>query len=172
METLIRKEKPKEKLCFDEQVTGKRLFFIQYRGFHTIEFIKNLQKASAPIHPILVMRKTKTVLPNLKEPVEKQLSSNVIYRIKCQGCHSCYIGLTTRHLLTRKREHLRRNGIFGKHFLVCTRNNNKNVEVEILHKSHRGIMFLSILEALYIREQKPVLNTKDEYIHRPLRIRI
>ena len=29
----------KEKMVLDEQVTGKRLFYIQYRGFETIKFI-------------------------------------------------------------------------------------------------------------------------------------
>ena len=43
---------------------------------------------------------------------------------------------------------------------------------EILNKTQRNIVYLSILEALYIRELKPELNTKDEYVGRLLRIRI
>ena len=172
LDTLIRKIKPKEKLCLDEQVTGKRLFFIQYRGFHTLEYIKSLQKANAPIQPILIMRKLKSVLPNLKEPLEVHLSSNIIYKLKCHGCNACYIGLTTRHLVTRANEHTRSSGVLGKHFKDCVVNTGKDIEMTILHRSNRGLMFLSILEALHIREHKPSLNKKDEYIHRPLRIRI
>ena len=55
LEKLIRNDKPKEKMVLDEQVTGKRLFYIQYRGFETIKFIKSLERVEAPIRPIVVM---------------------------------------------------------------------------------------------------------------------
>ena len=54
----------------------------------------------------------------------------------------------------------------------CVVNTGKDIEMTVLHRSNRELMFLSILEALHIREHKPSLNKKDEYIHRPLRIRI
>ena len=115
LETLIRKVKPKEKLCLDEKITGKRLVYFQYRGYQTLDLIKKLEKAQAPIVPIIVMRKMKTLLSNTKVPIDKLLSSNIIYELKCPGCIACYIGLTTRHLLTRKNEHLKKNGIMRKH---------------------------------------------------------
>ena len=52
---------------------------------------------------------------------------------------------------------------------VETKETNK-INVEILDKTNRNIVFLSILEAIHIREQKPSINTKDEYIGRTLRI--
>ena len=172
LESLIKKTKPKDKLVLDEKVTGKRLAFFQFRGFQTLEFIKKLEKAEAPIVPILIMRKMKTILSNTKVPIEKFLSSNVIYELNCSGCNSRYIGLTQRHLITRKNEHCWKNGIMWKHLESCSLNHNREIEVNILAKSYRGLLHLSILEALFIREKSPTLNTKDEYIHRPLRIRI
>ena len=65
-----------------------------------------------------------------------------------------------------------KRGIFGKHFNDCQQNIHKEVDMVILKSSNRGMIHLSIMEALCIREHKPDLNKKDEYIHRPLRIRI
>ena len=45
-------------------------------------------------------------------------------------------------------------------------------DVEILHRTSRGESYLLTLEALYIRERKPVLNTKDEYRRRELVIKL
>ena len=114
----------------------------------------------------------KTALPSLKVPIDKSISSNIIYKLTCTGCNSSYIGYTARHMITRKNEHVGKRGIVGKHFHECKENHNKIPEIEVLKGSYRGMIHLSILEALFIREQKPLLNTKDEYIHRPLRIRI
>ena len=45
-------------------------------------------------------------------------------------------------------------------------------DVEILHTTSRGENYLLTLEALYIRERKPVLNTKDEYRRKELVIKL
>ena len=172
LEKLIRNDKPKEKMVLNERVTGKRLFYIQYRGFETVKFIKSLEKAEAPIQPILLMTKLKNVLPSLKAPMELNIASNVVYKLTCSGCRSTYIGFTTRHLITRKKEHMGKRGVFGKHIKDCHENINKDIEMEVLKRSNRGMIHLSIMEALCIREHKPDLNKKDEYVHRPLRIRI
>ena len=111
LEKLVVKITPEEKPVFDEEVTGKRLFFVQYRGFETVQYINRLRDSGAPIQPILTTRKLRTALPTLKEPIPKNLSSNVIYRIKCTRCDSCYVGMTTRHLITRTKEHLGKNGL-------------------------------------------------------------
>ena len=44
--------------------------------------------------------------------------------------------------------------------------------VEILHQTARGISYLETPEALYIREIKPSINTKDEYRSRELIIKL
>ena len=71
--------------------------------------------------------------------------------------------------MTRANEHTRSSGVLGKHFKDCVVNTGKDIEMTILHRSNRGLMFLSILEALHIREHKPQLNKKmntfiDRYV--------
>ena len=51
----------------------------------------------------------------------------------------------------RANEHTRSTGVLGKHFKDCVVNTGKDIEMTILHRSNRGLMFLSILEALHIR---------------------
>ena len=52
-----------------------------------------------------------------------------------------------------------------KHFNNC--NTTLFVEdMDILHQTARGENFRLTLEALYIREPKPTMNTKDEYLKR------
>ena len=64
--------------CWDEKVTGKRLFSVQYRGFDTSRLIRKLMKAEVPIKPILTTKKLKTILLSLKALVEDTISSNVV----------------------------------------------------------------------------------------------
>ena len=161
-----------EKPCFNEEVTGKRLFYIQYRGPETSKYVGDLIKQGAPIIPIFTTRKLRTCLSNLKPEIEKPLTSNVIYKIACPRCSSSYVGLTTRHVITRVKEHFEKNGIMRKHSEVCGVKNDPYGCYEILDQTRRGLKHLSILEALYIRDINPELNTKDEYVSRALRIRI
>ena len=58
-----------------------------------------------------------------------------------------------------------KRGLFGKHFKDCQENINNDLEMEFVKRSNRGMIHLSIMEAIYIREHKPDMNTKDEYIH-------
>ena len=54
--------------------------------------------------------KLKTVIPPLKEPVERNLRSGVVYKIKYSHCEVCYVGKTRRHLQVRVSEHLSKKG--------------------------------------------------------------
>ena len=45
-------------------------------------------------------------------------------------------------------------------------------DVNIMHQTSRGEAFLLTLEALWIRELKPEINTKDEYRSRELTIKL
>ena len=80
--------------------------------------------------------------------------------------------MTSRHLITRMKEHFYPNGVMTKHLRSCGARMNPSTCGQIIDKTNRNIVFLSILEALHIRETKPNLNTKDEYKGRLLRIRI
>ena len=122
--------------------------------------------------PIFTTRKLKTALPSLKEPIPKDLTSNVIYKLCCTGCDACYVGMTTRHLITRIKEHLTGNSNFKIHKAICDGQGEIGHSYEILDKTNRGWVVLQVLEALHQRDIRPELNTKDEYRGRTLRIRL
>ena len=49
---------------------------------------------------------------------------------------------------------------------------NDKAAISILHATHGSILQLMTHEALWIREIKPSINTKDEYKRRELTIRL
>ena len=122
----------------------------------------------------MTTRKIKTCLPSLKPPVPRMLLSNVVYQLTCPGCSASYVGMTTRHIQQRCREHLRNGGTMKAHFGTCTTNSSEISEekiTKILDRSN-SLSKLYALEALYISEIKPSLNTKDEYRSRALTLKI
>ena len=88
------------------------------------------------------------------------------------GCDSSYVGMTSRHLITRLKEHFLPDGVMTKHLKTCQTSLDPFTCGKILAKTNRNVLYLSILEALHIREEKPNLNVKDEFKGRLLRIRI
>ena len=144
---------------------------IQYRGKCSEDFARALHKCKAPCTVVMTLRKLKTMLPSLKPPVEKMLKSGLVYRITCPRCEACYVGETSRHLQVRITEHVQRVGPMKKHLAEC-RSTIQEENVDILQTSSRGEEYLLTLEALHIREQKPKINTKDEYKSRELTIKI
>ena len=94
--------------------------FLQCRGHQTDLFVKRLRDSGAPLQSILTMRKWRTVLPSLKSSTKEILRSRVVYKLACPDCNTCYVGQTTRHLLTRFREHKNdKSGPVFKHFQEC-----------------------------------------------------
>ena len=152
--------------------TPKLSVMLQYRGNATDRFVKQL-KQSVSIQPILTLRKLKTVLPSLKATTKRELRSRVIYKISCPSCNACYVGQTRRHLLTRFREHRNnRNGSVYNHFNTCISGKPTLNDIEIIASSIRETNYLLTLEALFIRQLKPELNTKDEFRSRELIIKV
>ena len=119
---------------------------------------------------IKLTTKTKSVLPSLKPAVPKMLQSNVVYKIDCPGCDSSYVGQTVRHLQRRFREHIGNKGPMKSHFESCQINSPSNDIIKILDRSS-SLPRLLTLEALYIKQHKPKLNTKDEYRSRTLTLK-
>ena len=175
-ETLENIVNPKEKLQSTEPSdnsgkAGKTRLRVQYRGKCTEDYARALHKANAPCSVVMTLRKLKTVLPSLKPTVPKMLKSGVVYQITCPSCQARYVGETTRHLQTRIKEHEQRAGPMKKHLASC--NTHLTTEdVDILKATARGEAFLLTLEALFIRELKPRINTKDEYRSRELKIKL
>ena len=149
----------------------KKNIFVQYRGKSTEEYARALHKIKAPCIIVMTLRKLKTVLPSLKPQVDKLMRSGVIYKLTCPRCSACYVGQTGRHMLTRFKEHLQRAGPMKTHLNQCKTDLTEE-KVEILQSTARGEGYLLTLEALYIRELKPTINTKDEYRTRELIIKL
>ena len=149
----------------------KKNIFVQYRGKSTDEYARALHKIKAPCIIVMTLRKLKTVLPSLKPQVDKLMRSGVIYKLTCPRCSACYVGQTGRHMLTRFKEHLQRAGPMKTHLNQCKTDLTEE-KVEILQSTARGEGYLLTLEALYIRELKPTINTKDEYRTRELIIKL
>ena len=154
------------------QTPYKHLFRIQYRGRLTDSYIKKLRSWETSIQPVITLRKLKSCMPSLKESIPMKLVNQVVYQITCSGCRACNVGQTSRHLTTRFSEHRTRSaGPVKRHFLQCINRKPTWDDIIILCKTTRNTSFLETLEALYIREIKPSLNTKDEYRSRELLIK-
>ena len=144
---------------------------VQYRGAVTDKFVKTLYDANAPIVAVITLRKIRTFVSPLKTEVPKEIASRVVYQITCPGCQACYVGQTDRHTRTRFGEHkTQRSGPVRKHFETCVKRKAEASDLSILHKTIKSIAFLETLEALYIREINPALNTRDEWRSRELTI--
>ena len=161
----------KEKKEVSEEELEKHKLFLYYRGKASENFAKDLKKAHAPCRTIFKLKKLKTVLPSLKPPVEKLLKSHVVYQIKCSSCDASYVGQTTRHLTTRLAEHKSRKGPVKEHFIQC-KSQIENDCISVLDTTTNSDSFLLTLEAIWIRDIKPKINTKDEFRSRELIIRI
>ena len=161
IEKIVLKSGKKEE---DDQQDSYRIK-LQYRGFATEQFVKRLKESGVPVQVVLTVQKIKSTLPSLKPTVPKMLKSNVVYKIKCPRCNACYVGKTSRHLTDRIREHKSKsNGPVRKHLMKCGVDKDEVDEnTVILATAVENAFQLSILEALFIRELKPSMNTKDEF---------
>ena len=156
---------------FNMAEKDKFMFFIQYRGKATEKLAYSFKRLNAPCKVIMTTRKAKTVMPSLKPTVPRMLSSGVVYQIQCPACACSYIGQTVRHLQTRVREHLGRSGTIRRHTDNCDKSIQITEEhVSILAKSNSASKLLT-LEALFINQMNPKLNTKDEYRSRTLTLK-
>ena len=144
--------------------------FLNYRGKVSESYARALHKINAPCRIIFTLRKLKTILPSLKPPVQKLFKSGVVYKIECSRCNSCYVGQTSRHLQTRFKEHLS-SGPVQQHFEDCDMDLSEE-HISILGTTSKGEITLLTLEALWIRDVKPQLNTKDEFRSRALTIKL
>ena len=145
-------------------------FFIQYRGKCTEQLAKALHNCKAPCKVIMTLRKLKTVMLSLKPEVEYKFRSGVVYQIVCPRCQASYVGKTSRHLLTRYTEHKNNKGPVKAHFSSCDVPLSLE-DISILSSTIKSEEHLFTLEALYIKELSPVLNTQETYRSRTLKIR-
>ena len=148
-----------------------KMIFVQYRGKCTEDYARALHRCNAPCRIVMTLRKLKTTMPSLKPPVEKKLRSGAVYRIQCPGCNACYVGQTDRHISVRFNEHTHPAKPVKQHFEAC-KEPLLFENLEVLKTSSKGESHLLTLEALFIEELQPSINTKDEYRSRALTIRL
>ena len=108
---------------------------------------------------------------DLSSAAEQNISSKLritilIKKIECSRCNSCYVSQTSLHLQTRFKEHLS-SGPVQQHFKDCDMD-----LISFLGTTSKGEITLLTLEALWIRDVKPQLNTKDEFRSRALTIKL
>ena len=149
----------------------KYCMLVQYRGALTDQFVRNLYESKVPVQPVVTLRKIRTFVSQLKVKVPDEISSRVVYEITCPSCGACYVGQTSRHTCTRLGEHkTKKKQPVRIHFEPCAKRLAHMKDLRILHRTTRGRDFLETLEALYIREIEPTLNTRHEYRSRELTI--
>ena len=120
---------------------------------------------------IITILLLKTTMPSIKPPTEKMLKSGVVYQLSCPRCTSCYVGQTSRHMQSRFKEHLNNSGPVKIHLTNCdTKMTEENIT--ILSSTSKGEVTHLTLEALWIRELRPAINTRDEYRSRTLTIKL
>ena len=161
-------EKTSEKEKEEEKEV--KLMFVQYRGTVSEKFQQSLTNLKAPCKIIFTTKKLKSSMPSLKAQVEKSFKSRVVYKICCSRCEACYVGQTSRHMITRMKEH-RKSGPVGSHFKRCDLELTMD-DVTILCSTSKSMYYLMTMEALFIEQFKPTINTKDEYRSRALVIKI
>ena len=178
MDEIVTKEKVIAKLPQNEQhlkkvnslnnKEPKPRFFVQYRGNKTQSFASRLKKM-CDIQIIFTTRKLTTCLPTLKSPFDKNLKSNVVYKVTCNGCISTYVGQTSRHVITGISDYQKKDSPVGQHLAECC-GTTHNVKWEILDAC-RGFEKLMTIEAIYIKKLKPQSNTRDDYRGRELKLK-
>ena len=135
----------------------------------TDKFVKALHEVNAPVVPVIC--KINPFVSSLKPKIPEEIVSRVVYQNKCPSCQACYVGQTSRHILTRYKEHTRPSAPVRKHFDNCAVSLSFD-NMDVLKSSARGEAHLLTMEALYIEEMKPIINTRDEYRSRALTTRL
>ena len=171
LNTILQKCQQTEHPSEENSTTKKFPLMIQYRGKCSEEYARALHRCSAPCTIIMTIRKLRTTMPSLKPPVEKMIRSGIVYKITCPRCTACYVGQSSRHLQTRIREHTKNPGPVKTHLRNCNTTITEE-HIDILASTSRGEGYLLTLEALFIQELEPKINTKDEWRSRTLTIKI
>ena len=106
---------------------------------------------------------------NLKSKTPAALKSNVVYKFtSSRDVNTTYIGMSTRLLVTRAREHLQLNSNSAKsaisqHISSCQTCQNSNLDVssfKVIRNCHNESYETKIQEALLIKKLIPRLNSQ------------
>ena len=110
-------------------------------------------------------RNKKTHYFQLKSKTPVALCSNVVHKFSCScDTNKSYIGMYSRHLITRVREHLNYHSLPGSaikdHILSCGKcfNNRFNENSFVMIRKCKSEFCFKIHEALLIKKLSPKLN--------------
>ena len=124
-----------------------------------------------PCAPALTLRKSKTIMQSLKANVDKALSSRVGYHVFVHPATCAMLDRLTGTFIQFK-EHKRQSQPYSKHIQLCGVNPSFDSVVKFLQSTCKSIPYLETLEALWQRELKPQINTKDEFCKCELTIKL
>ena len=139
---------------------------LHYRGKPSADFSRKSKTLLPSLNVCFTTIKLKNILSNLKSPVPSSHRSSIVYKLTCPSCSGIYIGQTVRHLFVRVKEHGQKGTPIGDHFKACGRTVDLN-NAEILDIAN-NLKLLLTFESLYIRQQRPCINTRDEFCSRAL----
>ena len=154
-------------------VSNDRIYriVIPFLGKESRRFVINLQNIinsklnlSIKLNPVYKTFKVSNYF-QLKSRVPSGLCSNVVYEFSCScDTNLTYLGMSTRHLSTRIREHLNFNSqtpsAVQTHLMscdICSKVNHKPSSFKIIKKCNSEFQ-TKIYEALLIRKRNPALN--------------
>ena len=126
------------------------------------------------VKPVIIFFTKRIPVASPKDRLPASASSNVIYKYVC-NCGVSYIGRTRRRLSTRIREHVpgwiatgkkcKALTAVTKHIVSCSmsRDSDQRSNFSVVTRARSRVM-LSVLEAMYIKELKPVLCCQKEFV--------
>jgi len=128
-----------------EKVEKEKLIIsLPFLGRYSNDLKKRLSAlASAHLHSnfkiCVVWKSSRTIRTffSFKDRLPMHLRSKILYRFKCDGCNSIYIGKTKRHFLVRAFEHLGKSIRTGKDFTYNPKNSNNTSVLEHINQSNR-----------------------------------
>ena len=113
-----------------------------------------------------------------KDRLPMHLRSKILYRFKCDGCNSIYVGKSKRHFLVRASEHLGVSYRTGKALTYNPKYSNNTAVLDHINQPNqcsgtidsfeiiggaKNDFFLKIKESLLIKKIKPSLLNKNSY---------
>ena len=150
-----------------EESENVRFYKLPYIGQSSINFQRKLEKivkrfckTGISLRIVFTTIKLSSMF-STKDSVPNALRSSVVYKFCCAGCNACYIGETSRHLVTRINEHLKTDKQSHVYKHVNSSSNCKSLCDEscftILDSANTKYE-LRLKEGLHIGWEQPSLN--------------
>ena len=138
---------------------------------------QTIRQSMSSIHIRFIYRSSSRLssLFTFKDKIPQYLTSNIVYKYKCSGCNSTYIGETTRHVKKRFSEHMGISALTGKrmatpvHTAISEHNITCRAKIQwkdftIIGRDNMSEINLRIKESLFCRRDRPQLNIQGSSI--------